>query len=88
MLKAVANVNDIIAPKLVGTDATDYTRIDRLLVEVLDRTKNEWGRYQSKSEANAIFAVSMAICGTGAAASGMPPYQYIARLSRNCWATP
>jgi len=43
VLKAVANVNDIIAPKLVGMDATDHTRADRLLVEVLDCTKNEWG---------------------------------------------
>ena len=43
VLKAVANVNDIIAPKLVGMDVTDQTRIDKLMVEVLDCTKSEWG---------------------------------------------
>ena len=43
MLEAAANVNDFIAPKLVEMDATDHTRIDRLLVEVFDCTKNEWG---------------------------------------------
>jgi len=43
VLKAVASVNDIIAPKLVGMDVTDQTRIDKLMVEVLDCTKSEWG---------------------------------------------
>jgi len=41
VLKAVANVNDVIAPKLVGTEVTDQTGIDKLRVEVLDGAKNE-----------------------------------------------
>eukprot|EP00927_Polykrikos_kofoidii_P023016 TRINITY_DN2131_c1_g1_i2.p1 TRINITY_DN2131_c1_g1~~TRINITY_DN2131_c1_g1_i2.p1 ORF type:complete len:487 (+),score=108.02 TRINITY_DN2131_c1_g1_i2:82-1542(+) len=82
VLKAVANVNKIIAPKLVGMDVTQQTAIDKLMVEELDGTKNEWGWSKSKLGANAILAVSMALCRAGAAASQMPLYQYIAKLGR------
>merc|ERR1719446_1848753 len=51
------------------------------MVEELDGTKNEWGWAKSKLGANAILAVSMAVCRGGAAASGMPLYQYIAKIS-------
>jgi len=81
VLKAVANVNDIIGPKLVGMDVTDQSGIDKLMVEVLDGTQNEWGWSKSKLGANAILAVSMAVCRAGAAASQMPLYQYIASLA-------
>lgn len=43
----------------------------------IDGSKNEWGWSKSKVGANAILAVSMAVCRAGAAASGMPLYQYI-----------
>merc|ERR1712127_1070087 len=43
VLKAVANVNDIIAPKLLGMDVTDQEVIDKVMVEELDGSKNEWG---------------------------------------------
>merc|ERR1719486_1004071 len=43
VLKAVANVNDIIAAKLVGMDVTKQTEIDKMMVETLDGTTNEWG---------------------------------------------
>merc|ERR1740121_1271532 len=50
------------------------------MVEEMDGTKNEWGWCKSKLGANAILAVSMAVCRAGAAASEMPLYQYIAKL--------
>jgi len=80
VLKAVANVNDIIAPRLIGMDVTDQAGIDKAMVEELDGTKNEWGWCKAKLGANAILAVSMAVCRAGAAASEMPLYQYIAKL--------
>mmetsp|Transcript_74644 Transcript_74644/g.165064 ORF Transcript_74644/g.165064 Transcript_74644/m.165064 type:complete len:873 (+) Transcript_74644:82-2700(+) len=81
VLKAVSNVNDLIAPKLVGMNVTEQTKIDKKMVEELDGSKNEWGWSKSKLGANAILAVSMAVCRAGAAASQMPLYQYIAKLS-------
>ena len=139
----MANVNDILAPKLIGMDVTDQSKIDKLMVEEslwrafswhnigplrpwqllvchvtrlhpilgpkpsvghannlfgrvtqptnqpthppthppsprIDGSKNEWGWSKSKVGANAILAVSMAVCRAGAAASGMPLYMYIA----------
>merc|ERR1712137_1051905 len=71
----------IIGPKLVGMDVTEQTQIDKLMVETLDGSKNEWGWSKSKLGANAILAVSMAVCRAGAAASEMPLYQYIAKIS-------
>merc|ERR1712241_982456 len=81
VLKAVSNVNDIIGPKLVGLDVTEQEKIDKVMVEELDGSKNEWGWSKSKLGANAILAVSMAVCRAGAAASEMPLYQYVAKLS-------
>mmetsp|Transcript_70222 Transcript_70222/g.146973 ORF Transcript_70222/g.146973 Transcript_70222/m.146973 type:complete len:862 (-) Transcript_70222:291-2876(-) len=80
VLKAVANVNDIIAPALLGMDVTDQKGIDKKMVEELDGSSNDWGWCKQKLGANAILAVSMAVCRAGAAASGMPLYQYIAKL--------
>jgi len=80
VLKAVANVNDIIAPALIGMDVTDQEGIDKKMVEEMDGSKNEWGWSKAKLGANAILAVSMAVCRAGAAASEMPLYQYIAKL--------
>merc|ERR1719163_2049482 len=80
VLKAVANVNNIIGPKLVGMDVTKQVQIDKLMVETLDGTTNEWGWSKSKLGANAILAISMAVARAGAAASEMPLYQYLAKL--------
>jgi enolase len=71
VLKAVKNVNEIIAPKLIGKDPRNQKEIDQLMIE-LDGTKNK-----SKLGANAILAVSMAVCRAGAAAKGLPLWQYI-----------
>uniref|UniRef100_A0A7S1RWA7 Phosphoglycerate kinase n=1 Tax=Alexandrium catenella TaxID=2925 RepID=A0A7S1RWA7_ALECA len=81
VLTAVKNVNELIAPKLIGMDVTEQTKIDKVMVEELDGSKNEWGWSKAKLGANAILAVSMAVCRAGAAASEVPLYQYIAQLS-------
>merc|ERR1719261_2283070 len=62
-------------------DVTEQDKIDKLMVETIDGTKNEWGWSKSKLGANAILAVSMAVCRAGAAASDMPLFQYIAQLA-------
>merc|ERR1719230_1028898 len=81
VLNAVKNVNEVIAPKLIGKDVTQQSEIDKFMVEELDGTQNEWGWCKSKLGANAILAVSMAVCRAGAAASQMPLYKYIANLA-------
>lgn len=81
VLKAVDNVNNIIGPKLVGMDVTKQTEIDKLMVEIMDGTQNDWGWSKSILGANAVLAVSMAICRAGAASMQIPLYEYIAYLS-------
>jgi len=81
VLKAVKNVNEIIGPKLVGMDVTQQKKIDQAMVEVLDGSQNEWGWSKSVLGANAILAVSMAVCRAGAASMQMPLYEYIAGLA-------
>ena len=71
VLKAVANVNDVIAPELVGFDTVDQLGIDRAML-ALDGTKTK-----SKLGANAILGVSMAAAHAGAKAKGVPLYRYI-----------
>eukprot|EP00386_Alphamonas_edax_P006868 GDKI01022219.1.p2 GENE.GDKI01022219.1~~GDKI01022219.1.p2 ORF type:complete len:351 (+),score=160.02 GDKI01022219.1:463-1515(+) len=51
------------------------------MVQEIDGTKNEWGWCKSKLGANAILAVSMAVCRAGAAAKKMPLYKYVAHLA-------
>lgn len=75
--KAVANVNDTIAPALVGKNPTEQKAIDDLMIS-LDGTDNK-----GKLGANAILAVSMAVCKAGAAEKGLPLYKYIAELAGN-----
>merc|ERR1719487_3063174 len=81
VLKAVDNVNNIIGPKLVGMDVTKQTEIDKLMVVTMDGTQNDWGWSKSNLGANAVLAVSMAICRAGAASMQVPLYEYIAYLS-------
>ncbi len=70
-LNAVDNVNTLIAPALIGLDATDQSGIDRFLIE-LDGTENK-----GKLGANAILGVSMAVAKAAAASAGLPLYRYI-----------
>ena len=72
VLKAVANVNKIIAKALVGEEADNQEKIDRMMVE-LDGTSNK-----SKLGANAILAVSMAVLKAAAYDAKMPLFAYIA----------
>ncbi|KMZ74878.1 Phosphopyruvate hydratase [Zostera marina] len=81
--KAVNNVNSIIAPALVGKNPTEQTVIDNFMVHELDGTKNEWGWCKQKLGANAILAVSLAVCKAGAAVNKIPLYQHIANLAGN-----
>src|SRR5258706_10127734 len=71
VLKVVATINDVIRPALLGQDPTRQTAADQLLFN-LDGTPNK-----SKLGANAILAVSTAICKAGAASVRMPTYMYI-----------
>ena len=63
--KAIDNVNNVIAPKLIGKDVTKQRELDNFMVEELDGSKNEWGWSKAKLGANAILAVSLAICKAG-----------------------
>lgn len=81
VLKAVENVNSLIKPAVVGKDVTNQSELDKLMVETLDASQNEWGWSKSKLGANAILAVSMAVCRAGAAAKKEPLYKYIAKLA-------
>ncbi|KVH99923.1 Enolase [Cynara cardunculus var. scolymus] len=81
--KAVSNVNTVIGPAIVGKDPTDQTGIDNYMVQQLDGTKNEWGWCKQKLGANAILAVSLAICKAGASVLNIPLYKHIANLAGN-----
>jgi enolase len=81
VLTAIHNIDTVIKPALIGRNVTDQAEIDRLMVETLDGTTNEWGRPKSRLGANAILGVSLALARAGAAALGIPLYQYIARLA-------
>ncbi|KAK4478700.1 hypothetical protein RD792_014195 [Penstemon davidsonii] len=81
--KAVNNVNSIIAPAIIGKDPTNQTAIDNFMVQQLDGTQNEWGWCKQKLGANAILAVSLALCKAGAAALNIPLYKHIANLAGN-----
>ena len=72
VLKAVGNVNTIIAPKVVGMDPLYQTKLDKVLID-LDGTKNK-----TNLGANAILSVSQAVCELGALVVGWPLYRYIA----------
>jgi enolase len=81
VLKAVDNCNKIIKPALIGLDPTQQQKIDTLMVEQLDGSKNEYGWSKSKIGANAILAVSMAVARAGAAAAKLPLYVYLNKLA-------
>ena len=70
-LKAVANVNNIIAPKLLGYRVDDQAKIDRLMIK-LDGSKEK-----KNLGANAILGVSLAVLKAGACYHQLPLYQYL-----------
>lgn len=71
VLTAVKNINDTIAPKLLGKSVFDQRAIDHLMIE-LDGTENK-----GKLGANAILGVSMAVCRAGALEKNKPLYKYL-----------
>ena len=71
VLKAVANINDVIAPALIGMSAFDQRLIDKTMI-ALDGTKNKY-----RLGANAILGVSLAVAKAAAGYLGMPLYRYI-----------
>ncbi|MDB4920546.1 phosphopyruvate hydratase [Mucilaginibacter sp.] len=77
VLKAVANVNDIIAKELQGADVFDQNGIDALMIE-LDGTENK-----GKLGANAILGVSLAVAKAAAQESRQPLYRYIGGVNAN-----
>jgi enolase len=71
VLKAVANINDVIAPALIGSNVLEQTQIDAKLLE-LDGTKTK-----SNLGANALLGVSLAVAKAAANYLGLPLYRYI-----------
>jgi enolase len=82
VLKAVSNVNDIIAPELIGASVFEQNLLDKLMIE-LDGTHNK-----GKLGANAILGVSLAIAKAAAEEAGMPVYRYIGGVSANTLPVP
>jgi enolase len=75
VLKAVENVNNTIAPELIGMDALDQVGIDQMMLE-LDGTPNK-----GNLGANAILGVSIAVAKAAAASLGQPLYQYLGGIN-------
>lgn len=71
VLKAVANIDEEIAPELIGFDSRDQEMVDTAMIE-MDGTENK-----GKLGANATLAVSMAVARAAADASGLPLYRYL-----------
>lgn len=71
VLKAVKNVNEVLAPALISQDVADQTGIDQVMLD-LDGTPNK-----GKLGANALLAVSMAVAKAAAEESSLPLYRYI-----------
>jgi enolase len=82
VLKAAANVNTVIAPVVVGQDATLQSHIDQLML-AKDGTKNK-----SKLGANATLGVSMAVARAAAQAHHLPLYRYIGGLNASVLPVP
>lgn len=79
---AIKNVNEIIAPKLIGKDPSNQKELDDLMI-ALDGTPNK-----AKLGANAILPVSIAIARAGAAAKKMALYNHLSEISGNKIAMP
>lgn len=71
VLKAVENVNETLAPKLLGLSALEQTAIDQIMIDI-DGTPNK-----AKLGANAILGVSLAVAHAAAASVGLPLYRYL-----------
>ena len=81
-LKAVENVNEIIADEIIGWEAFDQVGLDKFLIE-LDGTPNK-----GKLGANAILGVSMAVASAAADSVGLPLFQYLGGVNGKVLPTP
>ncbi|KAG1679234.1 hypothetical protein FOA52_009263 [Chlamydomonas sp. UWO 241] len=77
VLRAVDNINSVLAPALMGMNPANQKAIDDCM-RALDGTENK-----GRLGANAILAVSMAVCKAGAAEAGVPLYRHIGALAGN-----
>jgi enolase len=82
VLKAVKNVNELIAPKLLGAAVFDQNLIDQTMIQ-LDGTANK-----SNLGANAILGVSLAVAKAAAMELGLPLYRYVGGVSANTLPVP
>ncbi|MDX9889059.1 MAG: phosphopyruvate hydratase [Anaerovoracaceae bacterium] len=82
VLKAVSNVNDIIAEEIIGYNVLDQVGLDKLLID-LDGTPNK-----GKLGANAILAVSLAAAAAAADYCGLPLFQYLGGVNAKLLPTP
>jgi len=80
--KAVKNVNNIIAPRVIGRDFSSQQQLDKELIDI-DGTPNK-----RKLGANAVLAVSLAAAKAGAEIIGVPLYRYLAKGTANTLPTP
>ena len=74
VLRAVENINNVIAPKIVGIDPRNQLKIDKILIQ-LDGTKNK-----TNLGANSILAVSQGACEAAAAAQRINIFEHVSRL--------
>jgi enolase len=82
VLSAVKNVNEIIAPEVLGMDAASQEELDQLMIE-LDGTANK-----AKLGANAILGVSLAAAKAAADSAGLPLYRYLGGCNANTLPVP
>ena len=82
VLKAVENVNEVIAPELIGFSVFEQNYIDQLMIE-LDGTENK-----AKLGANAILGVSLAVAKAAAEELGLPLFRYIGGVNANTLPVP
>lgn len=82
VLKAVSNVNELIAPELIGLSSFEQNSIDKIML-ALDGTANK-----SKLGANAILGVSMAVAKAAAQEAMLPLYKYVGGVSANTLPVP
>ena len=80
--QAVKNVNDILAPELIGTNVFDQKKIDASMIE-LDGTPNK-----SKLGANAILGISLAVAKAAANEMGLPLYRYVGGVNAHTLPVP
>ena len=78
VLTAIANVNEVLAPELLGMDALDQVAVDNAMI-ALDGTESK-----SKLGANAILGVSLAVAQAAANSLGLPLYRYVGAQRLDC----